>query len=135
MKKILLAIFAISLISGSVFSEVIRKVTSRYSDDSLREVVYMFDNNIIAKETYEQSGRFTLTGGIPDGPVREYDKEGKLDREEIYSRNKRTGVIRFFDDNGKIKQEGTFSRGKGRECSKCIMRAGKSSRKQIIRTM
>ncbi|OGF47751.1 MAG: hypothetical protein A2231_10810 [Candidatus Firestonebacteria bacterium RIFOXYA2_FULL_40_8] len=111
MKKIMLPILILFLISGSAFSETTRKLV--VNPDKSR--VFTFCDAAgkeIAQELRDKDGNVTkTTGKIPDGVVKQYYKSGKVQAEWNYVGGKAEGKYKEYYESGKLQSEGVFKDG------------------------
>ncbi|MEK6647201.1 MAG: toxin-antitoxin system YwqK family antitoxin, partial [Candidatus Firestonebacteria bacterium] len=105
MKKVILTILFLSLISGIAFSEVTRKITQK---GYTKEAIYYSGNKEIAKEIFDEKGNIKRVGKIPNGIVKQYYESGKLEAEVNFKNGKKEGITKQYYENGKIWAEWNY---------------------------
>jgi antitoxin component YwqK of YwqJK toxin-antitoxin module len=107
MKRLILAVLFLSVISSVAFSEVTRKTTKQDSKGAASEITYYDGDKELAKETFDAAGNIRKTGVIPDGMIKEYFN-GILWAAGTYKNNKRNGVMKWLDASGKVRTEENY---------------------------
>ncbi|MFH1824840.1 MAG: CsgG/HfaB family protein [Candidatus Firestonebacteria bacterium] len=106
MKKVILIILFLHLISDIAFSEVTGKMT--LYPDGIMEIVFYNKGKEIAKRIFDKKDNEKIIGKIPDGIVKFYDEDGKLDSEQNYKDGKRNGLLKVYYENGKLYLEQNY---------------------------
>ena len=91
-----------------LLGETIRKVTFRNSSGFTKDAVCLADSKEIAKESFDDTGKVTRTGSVPDGVVKEYSESKKIFANWNYKDNMLNGMSQFFFNTGEIMAEITF---------------------------
>jgi hypothetical protein len=76
------------------------------------ELVYECEEIVVATEIFESHQMITKEGSIPEGPVVEYYRDGKVKRTMAYQNGKPKGQSHIFYSTGELCEEQLFANGK-----------------------
>ena len=97
----LLVIFCLS------FSGTTAKMVS--NEEGTMSKVFFVQNHRVATYSYFADGDIDeVTGNIPDGEVKVFDKDNKLIQKTNYRNNKRNGLYRELFDDGELKFKANY---------------------------
>lgn len=100
--------FFICFVASSLFSEIILK--EKVLSDGTRYASYFNGNIEVASYKYDKNGKYLSgKGKVPDGVVRKYYSNGKIE-EEFYLRNSVRTINKKYWDNGKLKAEWLYNK-------------------------
>ena len=106
--------------------EVTRKITQKYPDEKTKEITFYQDGKEIARELFDEKGnRTTIKGKIPDGVVKGYYENEKLQTEVNYKDDKREGIGKRYYESGELQAETNYKDGKQEGIGKWYYKSGK----------
>jgi antitoxin component YwqK of YwqJK toxin-antitoxin module len=101
------------LIPLAAFGETTSKVTARHTHGGPKKMVYYDGGKQVATRVFDNQGRILeKTGKIPDGIVKGYFGNGKLESEGRFKDGKSEGIVKWYYENGNLKVETTFAQDK-----------------------
>ncbi len=91
-------------------AQVIR-VDRELIEDRLKESVFYYQDNVIARHRIENDREIERSGSIPDGQVKFIDKKDRLRGVATYKYNRRHGPAKTYYEGGQIKCEAVYELG------------------------
>lgn len=125
MKKIPAVVIMLGLIACGASSEVTRKLT--VNPDKTRLILFSDESGKeVARRQLDKDGVLLKEAGkVPEGPVKQYFKDGKVQAEWNFKNGKEEGLFREYWDDGKLCWEGKYSGGKPEGIKRFYYKTGK----------
>lgn len=92
-----------------LFGEITRKVIFRVGSGFPRDVSFFSGDKEVAKESFDDAGKITRTGIIPDGLVKEYGDNKKLLSTWNYQLSKLNGKSELYFPTGELMAEVAYN--------------------------